>query len=187
MAVTIKPGLDWHYVHPIFSLPGSHIKMTQFNGGEGLFNLRASFEGRVPKGEGVHATWTDFGAPIIVTPGLSSSPGKKTWTLSKYGNPVIWFITLPGEDETKGFHYDRVEAGSLISLGYPSPFFLDLCANGTGGVFRPVDYMNGIACRSNYCIGVSEKGQVEIMNLSVPTNPKSPIPAWQAHMASWRC
>ncbi|KAL5640411.1 hypothetical protein ACGC1H_007609, partial [Rhizoctonia solani] len=54
---------------------------------------------------------------------------------------MIWFITEPGEDDTKGFHYDRVEAGSTISLGYPSPFVLDLCANGTGDFVQLISGM----------------------------------------------
>ncbi|CAE6424834.1 hypothetical protein ACGC1H_007609, partial [Rhizoctonia solani] len=114
--------------------------MIELTEGEGLFSLRATFEGGLPEGEGVYATRTTVGAPIVVTRGLSSKTGK-TWTLSKYGNPMIWFITEPGEDDTKGFHYDRVEAGSTISLGYPSPFVLDLCANGTGDFVQLISGM----------------------------------------------
>ncbi|KAH7338998.1 hypothetical protein B0J17DRAFT_628352 [Rhizoctonia solani] len=180
---------------PITNWGNAHVegtrssKMVEFTEGEGLFNLRATFEGQAPRGEHIYAFWTAPGAPIVAAHGLASNTTKRTasdiltlaWTLSKYGN--MWFITKPGEDKTKGFHYDTAEAGSKITLGYPSPFFLDLCAGGTGGIFRPVNDVNGVPCRSNYCVGISEKGTVEIVDVSVSagSQPK-PTPAWQTHM-----
>ncbi|KAJ1302816.1 hypothetical protein OPQ81_003122 [Rhizoctonia solani] len=153
--------------------------MDVFIPGEGLFSLRATFEGTLPQGEGMYATWTDVGAPIIVTPGLLSNMRTRTWNLSKYGDPVRWFITKPGEDETKGFHYDKIEAGSVISLGYPSPFSLELCADGTGGMFRPANNDSGLIDGNSYYIGVTEEGTVEIMNVA---GKSQPTPAWQAHV-----
>ncbi|CEL60153.1 hypothetical protein RSOLAG1IB_09402 [Rhizoctonia solani AG-1 IB] len=169
--------------------PNRLLNMIEFTGSEGLFNLRATFEGAPPQDETIcmYATWTEVGAPIIVTPSSVSSVGATTWNLSKYGNPVRWFITKPGEDETKGFHYEKAEPGCVISLGYPSPFFLDLCVDGTGGIFRPATGMNGATGESRYCVGVSEKGTVEIMNVAFPTGARpSPIPAWQARSTPGR-
>ncbi|KAF8684665.1 hypothetical protein RHS04_01350 [Rhizoctonia solani] len=174
--------------------------MIEFTGDEGLFNLRATFQGGVPPQDSddtacMYATWVDVGAPIVVTPGLISSVGTRTasnhsrfkWNLSKYGNPVKWFITKPGDDKTKGFHYDRVEAGAGISLGYPSPFFLELCADGSGGILRPITSENGVADRNSYCVGVSQRGIVEIMSVAAPNRESSePTPAWQAYSTPGR-
>ncbi|ELU39448.1 hypothetical protein AG1IA_06525 [Rhizoctonia solani AG-1 IA] len=57
--------------------------MIEFTGDEGLFNLRATFQGGVPPQDSddtacMYATWVDVGAPIVVTPGLISSVGTRT-------------------------------------------------------------------------------------------------------------
>jgi hypothetical protein len=66
--------------------------MIEFTGSEGLFNLRATFEGAPPQDETIcmYATWTEVGAPIIVTPSSVSSVGATT------ASNTSFFVLGPG-------------------------------------------------------------------------------------------